>query len=287
MKKFILYILTTFAVTNLCGQIDSKGNPVFNSVVISEEKYKSFELTSSYYTIKENIADKNSSVYLNDKPTKKDYIKFARQYPANYFIIHNGSTVIVGIIVLPKIKGSETSFIYNIVNPAKGRKIEVPCNVWGEISENRAEELIKLKIDTTSTIIELPNHGTGFLYNGIAYRIQPYEKLKSEIIEIAKQLVNNNAENQNTNPTEYIKKESIEGGMLDFNKTLEAKNQTLFLYDGIAYNKKDFAIYLWGKKVKSLGVNNEKTATKLWEEINNRVLTEPEEKALIKGFNSK
>ncbi len=286
MKKLIFYILTTFVMTNLWGQTDSKGNPVFNSEVISEEKFETFELTSSYYNIKDNISDKNSSVYQNDNPTRKEYLKFAREYPSNYFIIHNGSAMTIGIIVLPQIKANETSYKYNIVNPNTGKKIEAQCNVWGEISEKRAEELIKLKIDTTATIIELPNNGKGLLYDGIVYRIQPYEKLKYEIIEIAKQIVNGGDEKQTTNLIEYIKKESI-GGKLDFNKTLEEKKQTLFLYDGIAYSKNDFAIYLWGKKVKSLGINSVKNATQLWEEINNKILTQPEKKALIKGFKSK
>ena len=86
----------------------------------------------------------------------------------------------------------------------------------------------------------------------------------------------------------FIKAESI-GGKLDFTKVAEeqSKGAYLILYNNIAYNKKDFAILLWGAKVKSLGIEKPKEAIKLWEEIQNRELTEPEKKALKKGFEIK
>jgi hypothetical protein len=85
------------------------------------------------------------------------------------------------------------------------------------------------------------------------------------------------------NPIEYIKKETV-GGKLDFNLTLEKEDKGFYVYDGIAYNKKDFAIYLWGQAVKRLGITSSKKASKLWTEIYQRELTGPEKKALIKGF---
>lgn len=87
------------------------------------------------------------------------------------------------------------------------------------------------------------------------------------------------------NLIDYIKKETI-GGQLDFNKVLEKEEQGLFLYDGVAYNKKDFAFYLWGKKVKLLGLKDAEQAIKTYEEIAKRQLTEPEKKAINSGFNS-
>lgn len=284
MKKIALFLLTVCILTIAFGQTDKHGKPVFNSELISEEKLDGFELTSSYYTIGNNIANKGSSVYVSDKPTLTDYLKFARELPSNFFIIHHGQRVMVMIMLIPKVDGSNTTLSYNIVNPNNGKSMQTPCNVWGEISEKRAEELLKLKVDTAAKIIDLPNNDKGLLFNGIAYRIQPYDKLKAEVIAIAKQLTT--PEEEIKDPIEYIKKETI-CGKLDFNKVLEKETQALFLYDGVAYNKKDFAIYLWGKKVKMLGVGSSKKATKLWEEINNRTLTDPEKKALVSGFDSK
>lgn len=80
----------------------------------------------------------------------------------------------------------------------------------------------------------------------------------------------------------YIKEQSVEGGELDFTKNLEG--QTMFLYDGIAYSKKDFALFLWGAKVKTLGIKSKTEAIKLREDIAGKELTEPEKKALSNGF---
>jgi hypothetical protein len=284
MKKIALILLTVITLSNAFGQTDKHGNPIFNSELISEEKLDDFELTSSYYTIDNNISNKNSSVYVSDKPTLTEYLKFAQELPPNFFIVHQGQSVMVSIMLMQRIDDSGITFSYNIINPNNGKSMQAPCNVFGEISENRADELLKLKVDTTAKIIDLPNNGKGFLFNDIVYRIQPYDKLKAEVIAIAKQLLA--PEEEIKDPIEYIKKETI-GGELDFNKILEAEKQSLFLYDGTTYNKKDFAIYLWGKKVKMLGISSTKKAVKLWEEISNRALTNPEKKALVSGFDSK
>jgi len=84
-------------------------------------------------------------------------------------------------------------------------------------------------------------------------------------------------------PIEYIKRESV-GGKLDFALTLEKENKGFYLFDGIAYNKKDFAIFLWGQAVSRLGISTSKKASKLWTEMNGRELTGPEKKALTRGF---
>jgi len=283
MKKISILLFTIFALTSVYGQTDQHGNPVFNNELISEEKLVDFELTSSYYNIKENISNKKSSVYVNDNPTLDDYLKFARDLPSNFFIVHNGQNVMVMIMLLQRNEGSKTTLTYNIVNPNNGKSMEVPCNVFGEITEKRVDELLELKIDSTAKVLDMPG-GKSFLFNGIVYKIQPYDKLKAEVIELANQLISGEEEIQD--PIEYIKKETI-GGKLDFNKILEKEEQGLFLYDGIAYNKKNFAIYLWGKKVKMIGIKSSKKATKLWEEINERTLTKSEKKALVNGFESK
>lgn len=224
MKKITLIILTVIALTNAFGQTDKHGNPVFNNELISEEKLDGFELTSSYYTIGNNISNKGSSVYVSDNPTLNDYLKFARDLPSNFFIVHQGQSVMVMMMVIQKNEDSKTTLSYNIVNPNNGKSMQAPCNVWGEISEKRADELLKLKVDTAAKIIDLPNNGKGLLFNGIAYRIQPYDKLKAEVIEIAKQLTT--PEEVIKDPIEYIKKETI-GGKLDFNNLLEKGNTSI------------------------------------------------------------
>lgn len=85
-----------------------------------------------------------------------------------------------------------------------------------------------------------------------------------------------------------IKEESV-GGSLDFAKTIEEKYSSapFIRFGDILYNKKDFAILMWGAKVKTLGIELLDEAIKLWEEINKKKLTIPESKALKIGFETK
>ncbi|HYG38956.1 MAG TPA: hypothetical protein VD908_10065 [Cytophagales bacterium] len=115
VKKIALILLTVITLSTAYGQNDKHGNPVFNSELISEEKLDDFELTSSYYTIENNISNKGSSVYVSDKPTLSDYLKFARELPSNFFIAHQGQNVMVMIMLMQKVEGSNTTLSYNIV----------------------------------------------------------------------------------------------------------------------------------------------------------------------------
>lgn len=265
---------------------DKHGNPVFNSVVISIDAIDNFELTSNYYTIDNNISNKESSVYVSDNPDLADYLKFTRDLPSYYFIVHQGQNVSFMIMLLQKNNGSKTTLNYMVLNPSNNKSFDMPCSVFGEISEKRVQELQKLNIDSTANILTMPN-GELFLFNGIAYRIQPYEELKAEVIEIAKHLMNPDSDD-NMSREDYIKKETI-GGKLDFMKVLdsEGKGNTLLVYNGISYNSKDYSILLWGQAVKRLGINSLKEAVTLWESIYKKKMTTPEKKALTNGYKAK
>src|SRR5207249_7500799 len=112
-------------------------------------------------------------------------IKFSRDLPSNFFIIHRGPRVLVMIMPMQKQKESKTELVYFVVNPNTGKKMEVPCNVDGEISQKRVEELLKLKIDSNAMILA----GNLFMFNGVAYRIQQYERLKAEVMDMANKLI--------------------------------------------------------------------------------------------------
>ncbi|WP_435523355.1 hypothetical protein [Chryseobacterium indoltheticum] len=53
------------------------------------------------------------------------------------------------------------------------------------------------------------------------------------------------------------------------------------------YNKKRLCNFALGAKVKNLGIESLDEALKLWEEIHNKKLTIPENKALKTGFETK
>ncbi|MDF2931880.1 MAG: hypothetical protein K0R36_1211 [Chryseobacterium sp.] len=101
-------------------------------------------------------------------------------------------------------------------------------------------------------------------------------------------LIGISASAQQTDKENYIKKESI-GGKLDFTKKVEEKytDSPMIAFGNTIYNKKDFAILLWGANVRNLGIESFDQTAKLWEEIYKKSLTEPEKKALKTGFEAK
>lgn len=83
--------------------------------------------------------------------------------------------------------------------------------------------------------------------------------------------------------SQYIIKETL-GGKFDFSKVMEKERKQLFLIGGVAYNRKDAAIYLWGAAVKKAGIANQEKALRLYQSIIKRELTTPEANALKNGF---
>jgi len=286
MKKIITIVFLSFISTYIIAQTDDNGNPIFNNVQIENIEIDDYSISLNYYTIKNNIDNNKSSVYVSDSPELKDYIKFARDYPSYFAIISKNNEAKYMLILLQQNKDGKTSFIYNIVDAESKRSMEVPCQVWGEITEKRVDEIIENNYDSTAEKGAIV--GTNkkqFSYNKMIYGYQPYKKVKEEIIAISKELMSPKLTSAKE-VRKYIKKETI-NGELDFNKVLEKEENALFAFDGFAYNKKDFAIYLWGKKVQTLGIKSGKSAVKLWEEINERKLSKAEKGALKRGFESK
>lgn len=93
---------------------------------------------------------------------------------------------------------------------------------------------------------------------------------------------------QQNSKDSYIKKESV-GGKLDFSKRIEEKysNSTQINFVDTTFSKKEYAVLLWGANVRTLGIESLENASKLWEEINRRILTDSEKKALKTGFEAK
>lgn len=283
--KSILTFITFFFITTWCfGQFDKNGNPIFNSIELEHEEVDDYTISYSYFTIDNNINNSNSSVFVQENPTAEEYFTFSRDLPSYGIIVHKNGDVLTSILLNQDNKTNVAKFTFEVINPNNGHNITVPCSTWGDITEERAKELIKLNIDSKIRMVDLPNNGTGLMYNNIAYRIQPFNELKLEIKTLVKELLL--AKERLKDPIAYIEKESIQGD-LDFNLKLEKESPSSFIYDNVFYSKKDFAIFLWGKAVASMDALSSKEAVKLWTKIHKRKLTKIEKKTLIKGFNSK
>lgn len=281
-KKPTLILVICLTLNQLLAQQSPAPDVKMDHEILGTEDMGNFELTSGYYPIQGNIDNPECVFFFSESPSMEEYFNFARGVAAYFFIIHQGKAVISQIVVMPKKDGAETTLYYNVQNPVTGETINVECGVSGDIAEKRAEELLQLEIDKDMEIVDLPTGGQGLLFQGIPYPIQSYDALKAEVTELAKRLMAPQLK-PIENPEMFIRAESI-GGKLDFAKVLEKEERKTFAYEGVTYSKKDFAIFLWGQAVKQLGIQSTERAVQLWEEIQGRKLTGPEEQALTKGF---
>lgn len=82
---------------------------------------------------------------------------------------------------------------------------------------------------------------------------------------------------------DYVKSETVPNGKLDFENQFQS-NQ-LILIDGVAYNKRDAALYTWSSAMKKLGIKNAEDAISLYEEFRSVKLRDTQKKAMQNGFN--
>lgn len=275
-KQLLIFILATFLTSsNLYSQLDKNGNPIFNSEKIESFNFENVEIISSYYTIKDNIDNKQSSVFINENPSLDNYWNFSSKLPSYYFMIVDKEIVKGMLMLIPK--KEDDSFFYNIVIPSKNENFQIASKLKGKITENRAKELVGIK--KVNAII----NDDVLKFSNNDFQILKYHDVIEEVKIIAKEKIIDNHDNENSNIEEYIKTES-KGGKLDFKSTVEKYDGAFINFKGILYNKKDFAILMWGAAVKKNGIKELNKAQSLWQEINERKLTEPELKALQKGF---
>ena len=278
MKRIlsIITILLFLTSPKLFSQIDKNGNPVFNSIKIEEIKVDSVEIISNYYTIKNNIDNKLSSVFISNNPTSKDYINFSTKLPSYYFLVHNKGVVLGMAMLIPKIENS--SFFYNVVIPGKNSNYQIESQLKGNITEDRAKEILNIVKDNANIKQNILKFDNGNL------EILEYNKILKEFKNIILEKIVSNENSADETLDKYIEAESQEGGKLDFKDTVEKYDGAFIAFDQIMYNKKDFAILMWGASVKKTGLKNFVKAQNLWMKINKRKLTEPEIKAMKIGF---
>lgn len=273
----IISFLLFFTSVKLFSQIDKNGNPVFNSVNIEKTNLDDFEIISNYYTIKDNIDNKLSSVFVRETPSIEDFVNFSTKLPSYYFMLVNHGNVQGMAMLIPSPK--DDSYFYNVIIPNNNSNIIIPSSLRGKITEHRAKELAVIK-NNDSKITDNQFH-----ISNTNLEIIPFQKVLSEFKEVVVDKIKSASKTDNR-LEEYIKSESKEGGKFDFKKKLE-DSEGLIAYESILYNKKDFAILMWSASVKSLGYNDFDKAKDLWKSINGRELTEPELKAFKKGFEIK
>ena len=182
MKYIFLFCFGFYSF--LFSQIDDKGNPIFNSIFISEDSLSNCIMHSNYYTISNNIDNPNSSVFVSIEPTNEEVLEFTRKLPSYFFIISSNHVASYMIMAMVRIENKKSIYSFNILNPNTGEQIEIPSNSKGDVTEFRAAELLNKYPDVSKELKIGPNRM--ILFDNIAYSIQYFNNLKNEVIELVK-----------------------------------------------------------------------------------------------------
>ncbi len=277
MKRWLFFIGWTISF-GAVAQTASLDETVFISQEIDDINYGSFSLNTSYYTIANNINNRHSSAFISDRPLPEEYLYFAQHQPSFYFLIHRQRSVLGMVLFNQKITTGYSGFAYTIVNPANGHRREVPSRLQGDLTQQRAQELVNDQLVSPAGLM----HDTLCLLGKTRYSVLALAEIQREVVTLAKQLLGQEW-GKRTDLEEYIRTETI-GGTLDFSVALAQEPQQRFSRRGIVYSKSRFSVLLWGGAVRMLGLQSIENARVLWEEIQQRPLSQSEWHALRRGF---
>ncbi len=276
MKGWIFFVswIVSFGVA---AQTERADAPVFISRDIDDVDHGSFSIHTSYYTIDNNIDNRQSSAFISDIPSPDEYLYFAQHQPSYCFLIHRQRSVLAMVLFHPKHKTTGPDFAYVIVNPASGHRREVPSRLVGQLTEQRAEELATQLVPAAKQ----PND-TLLQLGKTDYSVLPFAQVRQEVATLARHFLR--IEQGKADELEgYIRTETV-GGTLDFATALASEPQQRFFRHGTVYDKARFSVLLWGGAVRMLGLRSVESARTLWEDIRQRSLTLPEWQALRDGF---
>ena len=281
MRKLLTAILIILS-TNSFAQIDANGNPVFNSITVKEEVVKNYTLSSNYYTLSNNISNKNSSVFISKKPSLDEIENAAINLPSDFFIIMNGRSMSNMIMLMNY--PSRKLVVYNVSN---GKQTEFDCKLKGDITENRANEIVKEQYDSKAKI------ESGVLtFNSKKLNIISNDSIKASIIELIEKEKLNDAAGKDIkllskeDLRKIVVEESKEGGKLDFLTEIKGKEmEGVQIKKGVFSTLGSIALYKWGKANFELGVNTIEDALEFWAEYKGRKPNEREIGYITMGFN--
>lgn len=280
MKK----ILTVFLLI-LAKQSISQNNPnsyIFNSISTGEDSLQGIKLISNYYTLRNNINVKSSSVYIADNPTKDQILQAATTLPSDFFIITRSQQVVNMVMLV-----NSPSRKFMILDPATSKHYEVDCSLKGDITENRATEIISANYDAKATI-----DGNQLYFNNRKLTIISNEDIKQSLVAlINKEKLYGSAPSatrilSKDELRKMVVTESKEGGKLDFFTPIKGQEfDGVQVKPGVFTTRMSLALYKWGRTNFDLGVNTIDDALAFWAEIKGRQANEREKAYITSGFN--
>lgn len=281
MSKILTFLLLLLAIQGF-SQTDNNGNPVLNSVTLGNDTIKNFQLLSNYYTLKNNIDNKNSSVYISDKPTLDNIENAAINLPSDFFAITKNQSIINVILIR-----NNPLREYLVLNPTTGEQKHFRCHIKGELTENRANEIINEGYDPNAKIA-----GGKLYFNNKIFTIATNKAIKANIIELIER---HKLALADTSSVKVLSKEELrnivlteskEGGKLDFFTEIKGHEMDgIQIKPGLFDTKIGIALYKWGRANFDLGVNTVEDALEFWAEFKGRPANKREKEYITLGFN--
>ena len=283
MKKITIIILSflTLSLGQTFGQTDKNGNPVFNSVSTTEKSLDEFLLISNYYTLKNNIENKQSSVFVSENPTLDQVEKSAINLPSDFFILTKESKMVVMVMLQNDPKRQ-----FMTIEMQTKQQSTFTCNLIGDITENRANEIIKEKYDTTATI-----ENGKLKFNGKEFIIISNQEIEEAVSAlIKKEKLNQKKPSDIMLPSKkeitlFILAETKHCGKLDFFTEIKGKEYDgVQIKQGVFTTKQSVALYKWGRACFDIGVNTVEDAYDIFAEHQGKPVNERDKEYIKAGF---
>lgn len=280
MKKIVITIFAILFLGQVIAQTDKNGNPVFNSIS-GEKSIDNFVLISNYYTLKNNIENKLYSVFVSETPTLDQIEKAAINLPSDFFILTKKSKM----VVLIKLQNDLNREFMTVVMKTD-QQLFSPSNLAGDITENRANEIIKECYDPTATI-----ENGKLKFNGKEFDIISNQEIEEAVFALIKKEKLDNKKPSDfimlsqTEIRDFILTETKEGGKLDFFTEIKGKEYDgVQIKPGVFTTKQSIALYKWGLACFEIGVNTLDDAFEIFAKHKGKPINERERDYIKMGF---
>ena len=281
MRKLTTIILTILISGQVFGQTDNNGNPVFNSVSTNEKAFDDFLLIFNYYPLKNNIENNLSSVFISENPTLEQVEKAAISLPSDFFLLTKKSKIVVMILL----QNAPKREFMTIEMRTKQQSASI-CNLVGDITENRANEIIKERYDTAASI-----ENGKLKFNGKEFKIISNQEIEEAVLAlIAKEKLNRKKSSEivlrsKKEIKSFILSETKQGGKFDFFTEIKGKEfDGIQIKPGLFTTKQSVALYKWGRTCFDFGVNTVEDAYEIFAEHKGAALNKRDKEYIRMGF---
>ena len=173
MKQILLSLLVLSVIQSI-SQTKETPKPQFFSVVTLDEVIGDYHLISNYYPLKGNIENKGSTIFVADTPTLDQIEAAAINNPSDFFLVSRNKVVLNKIMLI-----NMPARNFFVASPQTGNMDEFECRLKGDLTENRANEIVFEKYDTTAKI-----EGDKLYFNHKEFDIIPREEIKRDVLTL-------------------------------------------------------------------------------------------------------